>query len=149
MTVLLLLSHRDALVNMELLDFDRFYQLQLLFPFPILDASLHMGKSSFISFSDLGGGSTGQPGILPYSVSMADEVSFAYLVRLDSHSMICFPAARAAPLPETMFPPPFQSMLLLVSSLPQVRAYIYFVPSLTVELLASISDTITSVVAVS
>jgi hypothetical protein len=30
---------------------------------------------------------------------MADQVSLAFFVRLDSHSMFCFPAARAAPHP--------------------------------------------------
>jgi hypothetical protein len=80
MAVFLLLSHRDGLVNKELLDFDRFYQLQLLFPFPILDASLHMGQVVVHLFLRLGGGgSTGQPGILPYSVSMADEVSLTVI----------------------------------------------------------------------
>jgi hypothetical protein len=79
MTVFLLISHRDGLVNKELLDFDRFYQLQLLFPFPILDASLDMGQVVVHLFLRLGGGSTGKPGNLPYSVSMADEVSLTVI----------------------------------------------------------------------
>jgi hypothetical protein len=56
MTVFLLISHRDGLVNMKLLDFDRFYQLQLLSPFPILDASLDMGQVVVHLFLRLGGG---------------------------------------------------------------------------------------------
>ena len=58
--MLLLLSHRDGLVNKELLDFDRFYQLQLLFPFPILDASLDVEQVVVHLFLRLGGGGGGQ-----------------------------------------------------------------------------------------